>query len=140
MVGGLLCFEALVSPLVWWLAFVAGTFAAVEGAAPGWLVAMDRLGAWGPLVLCVPLTGAAVVLFAHPQRYTPVAAAACFAAALPNLLGAVGLIIYNGGRSEGPLGPRLVGIALAAAFGYIAMTLIEEGARLVRGADLGRSG
>jgi len=130
-VGVLLCLEAFVSPIVYWLAFIVGTLSS-DSTAPAWLDAMARVGNWGILVLAVPLASAAIAVLARPSKYRVAWATLCLLAAVLNALAAVGLLLYNVGLSDGPIESRLVGVAFGVAFGLVAGRLVAEGVAFMR--------
>ncbi|MGZ4148918.1 MAG: hypothetical protein ACXVQJ_02635 [Actinomycetota bacterium] len=102
-VGVALCIEAMVSPVVWWFAVLAGTFVSVGEHEPAWLTAMRWL-----------------------------AAPMCFAAGLLNVVPSVVLIVCNVAFSSGPIGPRLVGVAGGVVLGLVAAALFIEGVESLR--------
>ena len=130
-VGVVLCLEAFVSPIVYWFAFIVGTLSS-DTTDSAWLDAMARLGNWGILVLAVPLACAAIAVLARPSRYRVAWATACLLAAVLNALAAVGLLLYNMGLSDGPIGSRLVGAAFGVAFGLVAGRLVAESVAFMR--------
>lgn len=128
--GVVLFVEALVSPLVWWGAFLAGTLfsASYHGAASdtSWLDAMRHLGGWGVVMLFAVLAGAAVVVLRRPTKGRPLAAIVCLVAGLLNAVAATGLVAYNTALSDGPIGPRSVGLAFGVAFASVTVLLLIE--------------
>jgi hypothetical protein len=128
-VGVVLCLEALISPIVYWVAFA---FIIADSAA---LDAMARLGNWGVLVLAVPLVGAAIAVLVRPSKLRVVWAMSCLLAAVLNAVAAIGLLVYNVGRSDGPIDSRLLGVAFGLAFGLVAGRLVS---RLSRSCVLGQ--
>jgi hypothetical protein len=132
--GIVLCVEALWSPIVWWGTFIVGAFVSLgtEKGQVAWIDAMQRLGSWGPLVLLVPLVGAAVAVLGRPSRPRALWAVLCLVAAVLNLLAAVPLVIYNVGHTVGPVAPRVFGVGLGLAFGLVAARVFADGVVYLR--------
>ena len=127
--GVALCIEALWSPFIWWGAFIVGGFVSLGGhkGHVWWIDAMQRLGSWGPLVLLVPLVGAAVAVLGRPSRPRTIWALLCLIAAVFNVLPAVPLVVYKIVHTDGPVAPRAFGVGLGLAFIAIAARVFIDG-------------
>jgi hypothetical protein len=93
---------------------------------------MNR-GNWALLLVFAVLIGAAIVLFARPSRYGALSAALCFGAGLLNAVPVFALLSYNVAGSDGPLGPRVIGVAFAAALALLPVGSFVEGIGFARG-------
>ena len=133
-VGVVLCFEALWSPVVWWAAFIVGTLVSLGSSDTQrfWLGSTERLGAWGPVVLLVPLGGAAIAMLVRPIRWRTLWGVLCLVAALLNALLAIVLAVYNSGFDNGPVGTRLVAIVIGIGFGLVAARMFADGIGFLR--------
>jgi len=134
LVAVALFIEAFFSPVLWLGAVVFGAFVSLDTDVPNWLDAMSRQAgwAWGTLALTALFIAAAMTLLAQPSRARWLAAAVCVLAAIPNAAAALALVIYNVSGSTGPIQPRVVAIAIATGFGFVAVRLDAEGWWILR--------